>query len=291
VLLHGSGVSSITYRKTLPVLAENGFRAYAIDLLGFGASSKPAGITFSIDLWRELVCDFCDTFAPARQVMLIGNSIGSAVSMSIAASSWGCQNGRVRGLIFLNTGAGMNPKFLGRSRLVPFGLRQFFAVLFGVYGILLQLKPLVRFVFERIATREVVTASLQSVYVNQSAVDVELIEGVLEPASDEGAAEVLANVLSGEPGPTPEELMPSVLCPIHCIWGDADTVTPLDGPASYYGEYFRGLAEDPAYPHVSLSVVHAGHLPMDDDPEATHATMVPWLTSPPDFLQDSSMRS
>lgn len=284
VLIHGSGVSSITYRKTLPELAHAGFRAFAIDLLGFGASSKPTNVTYSIELWEEIVNDFCDEFARSGPVLLVGNSIGSAVAMEVAAGAWGRWNGRVRGLVFLNTGAGMNPRFLSRSGLVPLPLRVLFALIFGIYGILLQFKPLVNFAFERLATRDAVRDALKSLYVNQAAVDEELVEAVLEPASDAGAAEVLAKVLSGEPGKTPEELLPKVRCPIHCIWGDSDTVTPLSGTAAWYGEFFRELAADAAYPHVSLTVVNAGHVPMDDNPDATNAAMIPWLVSPPAML-------
>lgn len=40
VLVHGFGLSSFHYRRNIPILAKN-YKVYAIDLLGFGKSSKP----------------------------------------------------------------------------------------------------------------------------------------------------------------------------------------------------------------------------------------------------------
>ena len=42
LLLHGEPSWSFLYRKMIPVLANNGFRAIVPDLIGFGKSSKPA---------------------------------------------------------------------------------------------------------------------------------------------------------------------------------------------------------------------------------------------------------
>ncbi|MGI8933188.1 MAG: alpha/beta fold hydrolase, partial [Phormidesmis sp.] len=50
VLLHGFGASIGHWRKNIPVLAAAGYRVYAIDLLGFGDSDKPA-LDYSLDFW------------------------------------------------------------------------------------------------------------------------------------------------------------------------------------------------------------------------------------------------
>jgi haloalkane dehalogenase len=44
LLLHGEPSWSFLYRTVMPVLAEAGLRAIAVDLAGFGRSDKPAGI-------------------------------------------------------------------------------------------------------------------------------------------------------------------------------------------------------------------------------------------------------
>lgn len=45
LLLHGFPESSYSWRHQLPALAANGFRAIAIDMLGYGGSSKPRAIS------------------------------------------------------------------------------------------------------------------------------------------------------------------------------------------------------------------------------------------------------
>lgn len=44
LLIHGFGASVGHFRKNIPVLVDEGFRVYAIDLLGFGASDKPVDV-------------------------------------------------------------------------------------------------------------------------------------------------------------------------------------------------------------------------------------------------------
>src|SRR4030095_1915273 len=59
VFIHGigAGLSSFMWRKNFDPLAEV-FRVYAIDLLGFGLSDKPPTVTYSADLYVELISDF-----------------------------------------------------------------------------------------------------------------------------------------------------------------------------------------------------------------------------------------
>jgi haloalkane dehalogenase len=45
LMLHGEPTWSFLYRKMIPVFADNGFRAVAPDLVGFGRSDKPAALS------------------------------------------------------------------------------------------------------------------------------------------------------------------------------------------------------------------------------------------------------
>eukprot|EP00440_Ansanella_granifera_P055846 gb/GFBE01060528.1/.p1 GENE.gb/GFBE01060528.1/~~gb/GFBE01060528.1/.p1 ORF type:complete len:429 (+),score=90.66 gb/GFBE01060528.1/:1-1287(+) len=281
VLIHGFGVSGGTYRRTLPALAAAGYRAHAVDLLGFGASQKSPNVDYSTDLWQEMIADFCDTIAPQTPVFLVGNSLGSLVSIAAASSFWGRDLQRVRGLVLLNCGAGMNSKFLLSSKLVPLGFQLLALPLFALLDAVLSFRPLAEYGFSRLASKETVSQALKACYVNKEAVDDELVDGVLKPAADTGALDVFVKVLTGDPGRTPDELLPSVICPVRLIWGTKDTVTPLTGEAAYYGQYFRDLAADEAMHHISLQEVNAGHVPQDDAPEAVHDAMLPWLANPP----------
>lgn len=95
LLVHGFGASIGHWRKNIPVLAEAGYRVFAVDLLGFGGSDK-APINYSIDLWVELLKDFWLAHIQAPTVF-IGNSIGALLSLTVLAkhpgnSCWCCVN-------------------------------------------------------------------------------------------------------------------------------------------------------------------------------------------------------
>jgi pimeloyl-ACP methyl ester carboxylesterase len=86
LLCHGFGASARTFRRTIPALAAAGHKVYAIDLLGFGASEKPVR-EYTIELWAELVADF------VREFELGGGVGGSGVSVDGVSSGSGSSGG------------------------------------------------------------------------------------------------------------------------------------------------------------------------------------------------------
>ena len=53
-------------------------------------------------------------------------------------------------------------------------------------------------------------------------------------AGAEGALEAFVSVISGPPGPRPEAIFDNVGGPLLLLWGEQDTVTPLDGPVAKF---------------------------------------------------------
>ena len=97
VLVHGFGASSGHFRKNIPSIAAAGYRVFAPDIIGFGASAKPldaegkTAVEYSTALWRDFVVDFVKEVALAEgetsssPVVLVGNSLGSLVALRAAA--------------------------------------------------------------------------------------------------------------------------------------------------------------------------------------------------------------
>ncbi|BDI16271.1 hypothetical protein ANSO36C_20730 [Nostoc cf. commune SO-36] len=81
VLVHGFGASIGHWRKNIPVLASAGYQVFAIDLLGFGGSDK-APIDYTVEVWVELLKDFC-TAHIQEPAVFIGNSIGALLSLIV----------------------------------------------------------------------------------------------------------------------------------------------------------------------------------------------------------------
>ena len=57
LLIHGFGASIGHWRKNIPFLAEQGYRVFALDLLGFGDSAKPS-LDYTLELWQQQIKDF-----------------------------------------------------------------------------------------------------------------------------------------------------------------------------------------------------------------------------------------
>ncbi len=83
VLIHGYTASTYVWRTVAPMLAEAGFRVFAIDLLGFGFSDKPRWFDYSIDSQARVVARFMDRLGIGKAV-IIGSSYGGAVAGTLA---------------------------------------------------------------------------------------------------------------------------------------------------------------------------------------------------------------
>ena len=64
-------------------------------------------------------------------------------------------------------------------------------------------------------------------------------KALLRPG-DIGALEAFVSIISGPPGPRPEQLLERICAPVLVLWGDRDTFTPIDGPV---GRFFQRLPE------------------------------------------------
>lgn len=270
VLVHGFGASIPHWRRNITTLAQD-HMVYAIDLLGFGASDKPAGFMYTMETWAGLLLDFLNEVVQEPAV-LIGNSVGSLACVISASES--CQRSQplVSGLVLLNCAGGMNNKAIVDDWRIKLVLPLLWLVDF-----LLKQKAIASALFERVKQRENLRNILLSVYGNKESVDDTLVEIIKGPADDEGALDAFVSIVTGPPGPSPVKLMPNISVPILVLWGDQDPFTPLDGPV---GKYFMSLPS--SCPNLTLFVLNGvGHCPHDDKPALVHEKLLPWLADLP----------
>src|ERR1043166_9741303 len=78
----GAGASSFMWRKNFDSLSQN-FRVYALDLLGFGFSDKPAAAPYAADLYVELISDFIREVLGGR-ANVIASSLSSSYLVRVA---------------------------------------------------------------------------------------------------------------------------------------------------------------------------------------------------------------
>jgi pimeloyl-ACP methyl ester carboxylesterase len=81
VLVHGIGRSLHDWSENIDVLAQS-HRVIALDMLGFGRSDKPK-IRYTVDLQAQVLCEFMRGLK-LEPATLIGNSLGGAVSLTLA---------------------------------------------------------------------------------------------------------------------------------------------------------------------------------------------------------------
>jgi pimeloyl-ACP methyl ester carboxylesterase len=78
--LHGFPESSFSWRHQLPLLAQLGFRVWAPDLRGYGASSRPIGVkAYALENLEEDVAALIEA-SGAKEVLLVGHDWGALIA-------------------------------------------------------------------------------------------------------------------------------------------------------------------------------------------------------------------
>src|SRR6185437_14073529 len=83
VLVHGLGARSEDWAAMIPALAADGFHVYALDLPGYGRSSKPGDASYSIPMEEAAVVSFMQAVHLSR-ADVGGWSMGGWISMKLA---------------------------------------------------------------------------------------------------------------------------------------------------------------------------------------------------------------
>lgn len=83
VLIHGYTASLYVWHKVAPLLADAGFHVIAVDLVGFGYTSKPRWFSYTIDAQARMVSRVMNSLGIGRAV-IVGSSYGGAVAMTLA---------------------------------------------------------------------------------------------------------------------------------------------------------------------------------------------------------------
>ncbi len=256
LLVHGFGASLGHWRKNIPALAAGGYRVYAIDLLGFGGSAKPA-LDYTLELWQELLFDFWTAHIQAPTVF-VGNSIGGLLCLMVLAN----HPETAAGGVLLNCAGGMNHR--------PGELNPPLRLIMATFTYLVKSPRFGPFVFNQIRQKHRIRRTLSQVYRNREAITDDLVDMLYAPSCDEGAQKVFASVLTAPPGPTPAELLPHVQVPLLVLWGEADPWTPISGAKLYQ----QTAASQPL---TFMPIPDTGHCPHDDRPDVVNQLMLDWL--------------
>lgn len=97
VLLHGKNFSGAYWARTIDALVARGYRVIAPDQIGFGRSSKPTDIQYSLHAMAQHTLALLDAREVERFVV-VGHSMGGMVATRVALAA----PDRVAGLALLN---------------------------------------------------------------------------------------------------------------------------------------------------------------------------------------------
>ncbi|KAI4383663.1 hypothetical protein MLD38_009472 [Melastoma candidum] len=267
VLIHGFGANSDHWRKNIPFLAKS-HRVYSIDLIGYGYSDKPnprdfEGASFyTFETWAAQINDFCLEVVKDK-AFFICNSIGGVVGLQAAVM----QPDICRGVMVIN----ISLRLLHIKKQPWYG-----KPLIRSFQNLLRNTPVGRFFFQSVATAESVKSILRQCYHDPDQVTDELVQIILQPGLEPGAADVFLEFICYSGGPLPEDLLPQVKCPVLVAWGDKDPWEPIE-----LGSQFRNFEAVEDF----VVIPDAGHCPQDEAPHlvnplvesfvARHATATP----------------
>ena len=259
VLVHGFGASWGHWRKNLPVLGES-YHCYALDLIGFGGSDKPQPgqeIEYTFETWGEQLADFCREIV-GSPAFLIGNSIGCIVVMQTAVDN----PELALGVAAINCSIRLLHE---RKRVTLPWYRNYGSL---VMQQVLGNKNIGNFFFNQIAKPKVVRNILLQAYRRPEAVTDELIDLLMTPAKDKGAADVFLAFTRYSQGPLPEDLLPRLTCPTVLLWGTEDPWEPV--------AMGKELAQIPTVDEF-IPLEGLGHCPQDEAPEMVNPILLQWI--------------
>jgi pimeloyl-ACP methyl ester carboxylesterase len=212
VLVHGigAGASSFMWRKNFDALARD-FRVYALDLLGFGFSDKPATAPYSADLYAELIADFIREVAGSPS-NLVATSLAAAYAVRVADEHPELVNALV---LVAPTGADNLRARPGMTGAAFYGLLQSPVLGTSFYNVMAS-------------ERSIRDYAQKQLYFDKRRATDRMIANYYATSHQPGAQHAVAAFLSGYLNADTRPAFARLRQPITLVWGRQDETTPLE---------------------------------------------------------------
>lgn len=245
LLIHGTVAWSEIWRETMSVLAENGFRAIAIDVPPFGYSEKPNGPeAYSRENQAKRIIGVLDTLN-IKKAIFVGHSVGSRPTIEVALEA----PDRVQKLILVDPALGFAPDDTYFQQNDPL----------WIVSKIFEIRPLRKAVLATYGTNPLFTKKLFKSFVsNVDAVTESRVKMLQQPLVVQNTTNAYGDWLQYLVVEKDTSLASDfsnfgkLQMPVSIIWGSTDTVTPL-----WQGEALKKLI-----PNSELTVIDGvGHIP------------------------------
>ena len=212
VFIHGigAGASSFMWRKNFDDLAQD-FRVYAIDLLGFGFSDKPAAASYSADLYVELITDFIREVCGYPGIV-VASSLGAAYAIRVAD-----EHPELIDAMILNSPAGADAgnRRPGMAGAAFYGLLQSPVLGTSFYNVMAS-------------ERSIHDYARDNLFYDHHRVTDRLVANLYATSHQPGAQHAIAAFLSGYLNTDTSSPFARLTQPVILVWGKQDTTTPLE---------------------------------------------------------------
>ncbi|MEP6636308.1 MAG: alpha/beta hydrolase [Acidobacteriota bacterium] len=249
--LHGLGASTYSWRELKEPLSQE-HQVILIDFRGFGASPKPQDKHYSIQEHADLIYQFILEH-DLKNLTLMGNSFGGAVSLLVAIRLCEQDRGRFSKLILIDSG--------GYKKHFPSYLKLLRTPVLGWLGIhLMSSKAAARMV-------------LKKSYYDRRKITKDQITEYAKPIGEKGGRHALLETAKQIVPPRINEIIAKyrkISVPTLILWGDHDRVIPLE-----IGEML-----DEAIPDSRLKLIEqTGHVPQEETPDKIIPLILNFLRS------------
>ena len=257
VLIHGFGACKDHWRFNQMNLSSIA-PCYALDLVGFGESSKPnsqllyekktpENFKYCFDNWSQQVFDFCRDIVK-KPVILIGNSIGGVIALNTSNKL----SDKCLGVILIDCAQRtMDDKRLSEQSLLMRFLRP-------VIKTLVRQRFLSSNLFKNAANKTFIRKVLEVAYPSGNNVNQELIELLFKPTQDQGAPEAFRGFINLFDDYLAPDLLRNFKNSVYLIWGEKDPWEPVKEAQRWF-ETFECIK--------SIEIIKdAGHCPHDEMP-------------------------
>ena len=209
----GAGASIFMWRKNFDALARD-FHVYALDLLGFGFSDKPAHAPYSADLYVELIADFIRELAP-HPARIVASSLGAAFAVRVADE----RPELVNALVLLSpTGTDNLRARPGMTGAAFYGLLQSPVLGTSFYNVMAS-------------ERSIRDYARKQLFYDRRRVTDRLVAQYYSTSHQPGAQHAIAAFLSGYLNTDIRSAFARLTKPVTLVWGKQDQTNTLDQAA------------------------------------------------------------
>ena len=269
VLIHGFGACKEHWRHNVEVLAQDR-DVYALDLIGFGASSKPTsrlvdepaedGWLYGVDSWAAQIRDFVLEQIDGP-VQLVGNSIGGVVALNAARLLEEAHHPAQQVILIDCAQRALDDKRLGEQPpLRRWGRPALKACV--------RQRWLTNALFNALVKPGVIRRVLLQAYPSGHNVDDGLVQLLLKPALLPGASEAFRGFINLFNDRLAPELLETMHTPVAMVWGERDPWEPVDVAVQW--QRFEAVRSLDVLPGL-------GHCPHDENPELVNSMLIKLL--------------